>query len=203
MQRQISEGAMRVYLFHLSKYEIDQVISALLRCQVELKHFPTIAEICERLSDGRPGAEEAWGMIPKDEYSSVVWSEEMRQAFGKCYSLLQDGEKIAARMTFKESYEELVSKNRALGVPVRWLPTRGTDRSGVATALLEAVEQQRIPIQAAIEWMPEIEQYAPSSPLLKAPEARLALGYPPDLKAVQGNVDRVKELAASIPKKIE
>jgi hypothetical protein len=57
--------------------------------------------VIERLDDGRPGAEEAWAMVPKDEEESAVITGEMRFAMGVALRLLADGDAIASGDTSK------------------------------------------------------------------------------------------------------
>jgi hypothetical protein len=141
--RELSEDAARVYAADLAAYPEALVLQALSRCRKEVPRFPTIADIVARIDDGRPGADEAWAMIPKDERASVVWSAEMRDAFGVARALI-DSDEIAARMAFRETYTRLVSDARARGVPAQWEPSLGHDRLGHAAALKEAVHKGRI-----------------------------------------------------------
>jgi hypothetical protein len=94
--------------------------------------------------DGRPGANEAWAMIPQDEAGSVVWTDEMAAAFGIAADLLAAGQTIAARSAFIESYERLVAEARAARRPVRWTPSLGTDASRRTAALEVALQRGRI-----------------------------------------------------------
>ena len=95
---QLSQSAARVMAQDLARYPEAQVLEALTRCRRELKGRMTIADVLTRIDDGRPDPEEAWAMLPKDEGSSVVWTEEMAQAFGIAYPLMRSGEMIPARM---------------------------------------------------------------------------------------------------------
>jgi hypothetical protein len=139
-----SEGAVRVFIAQLEAYPLDQVMGALARCQRELKGRLTVASVIERLDDGRPGAEEAWAMIPRDEQGSVVWTEEMAAAFGICADLLYRRDVVAARMAFKEAYEQAVARNRDAAIPVKWTPSLGRDPSLRAAALELAVAKHRM-----------------------------------------------------------
>ena len=67
-----------------------------------------------RIDDGRPGAEEAWALIPKIEDPSGILTEEMQAAMRVAYGLLFDVP-IAARMAFKEAYQREFQKARASG----------------------------------------------------------------------------------------
>ncbi len=113
--------------------------------------MPKIADIRKALAaaavhDGRPGVEEAWAMVPRDELWTVVWTEEMASAWGVAQPLLQEGDKVAARMAFKEAYTRAVDQARAAGTPVRWTASLGFDPDERAGALTRAVELGRLPL---------------------------------------------------------
>jgi hypothetical protein len=118
---------------------------ALSRCRKELKPGQFCVEaIISRLDDGRPGPEEAWAMLPHDEYKTVVWTEEMSGAWGVAYPLLNEGETVAARMAFKESYNRLVTEAREKRVPAKWTASLGHDKAGREVVLLEAMQKGRL-----------------------------------------------------------
>src|SRR6185436_1156205 len=99
----LSEAAIRVMVDTLSQYPEPQVLGALKKCCKELRGKLTLADILTRLDDGRPGVEEAWAMLSRvlgNEQASLVWTEEMREAYGVVAPLADDP--IAARMAFKE-----------------------------------------------------------------------------------------------------
>lgn len=112
-----------------------------------------IANRCKAM-DGRPGAEEAWAMIPFRGDTSAVWTDEMAAAWGVVAPLLQEGDRVAARMAFKEAYVRMVQTARDNGVPVRWTLTQGSDRAGRQAALIEAVRNRRMSVNAAVQLLP-------------------------------------------------
>jgi hypothetical protein len=141
----MSEGAARVMADDLARYPETLVLEALTRCRRELKGRLTIADVLTRIDDGRPDAEEAWAMLPKDESSSVVWTAEMAEAFGVAYPLLRSGETIPARMAFLEKYRTAVRKARDQGHAVKWTPSLGHDVGSRESVLLEAARLGRLP----------------------------------------------------------
>ena len=154
--KSMSEFSAEMLLTDLGDYPETVILAALSRCRKELRTFPTLAEIIARIDDGRPGPEEAWAMIPKDEYSSVVWNEEMQGAFN-VVRLMIDDDPMAARMAFKETYSRLVTEARAIRKPVNWSPSLGFEKQGRVAALLDAVAKNRISIEFAKEQVPELE----------------------------------------------
>lgn len=117
-------------------------VQAVKRC----KFFPRPAELIAlgQGDDGRPDIEAAWAMCPSTEERSVVWTEEIAEAFGLCRPLLTDGDHIAARMVFKEQYQKLLTRARIDHKPVRWIPSLGWDKSDRVRALSEAIQKHRI-----------------------------------------------------------
>lgn len=154
--RTFSEAAARVFVDDLARFPESAVIGALARCRREVKGILTVQDVVSRLDDGRPGVEEAWAMMPFDESQSVVWSDEMAQAFGVARGLLDDGDRVAARMAFKESYLRLVASARDAGRPVNWTPSLGFDKNARDAVLTEAVEHGRLAYEHAQELSPTL-----------------------------------------------
>lgn len=122
--------------------------------------------------DSRPGPEEAWAMIPSDESQTVVWTAEMSEAYGSCSPLLVQGDRIGARMAFKEVYERLVSQARTQGRPAVWQASLGHDIESRKRVLRAAVDAGRLTHQAAEQAYPALD--APKLTALPAPEGSKA-----------------------------
>ena len=152
--RTFSESAARVFVQDLAGFQEPAVIKALARCRREVKGVLTIQDVVTRIDDGRPGVEEAWAQMPLDELQSVVWTDEMREAFGIARGLLSNGEKVAARMAFKEAYIRLVGEARDEGQPVKWSPSLGFDKSGQHAVLADAVAKGRLSYEHAQDLCP-------------------------------------------------
>lgn len=160
-----SEPAVRVFAADLAAFERGAVLAALERCRRELRGRLTVADVITRISDsdGRPGVEEAWAMLPKHEADSEVITQEMAVAFGAARPLLDAGDVIAARMAFKEVYERQVQQARVNREPVRWFPSLGHDVEARGPVLRRAVELGRLTRQRAVELLPSID-LAPPDP---------------------------------------
>lgn len=156
--RSLTRVGAQIMLEELKAFPESDVKKSISKCVRELRTFPTVADIVARIADGRPGPEEAWAMLPKDEYGSVVWTSEMAYAFGVCRHLLES-DNVAARMAFLEKYRALVAQNRSSGVKPEWSPSFGLDKSMRAAALRDAVEMGRITQDQALTTMPELENY--------------------------------------------
>lgn len=166
-QTALSIDAARVMASDLSQYDEPQVMKALEKCRKGLKSKLTVEAVISRIDDGRPGPEEAWAMIPKSEFSSVVWTAEMAEAFGICYKLIEEGDTVQARMAFIEAYKDRVSRARDEGVKVRWTPSLGHDPQSREHVLMEAVEKGRLTAKHVAQLLPYREGSAASNRLLE------------------------------------
>lgn len=163
--RTFSEAAARVFVQDLSRYPEGQVIAALGRCRREVKGTLTVSDVVSRLEDGRPGIEEAWGMVPLTEAQTVVWTDEMAAAFGAALPLIERGDRVGARMAFKEAYTKAVMAARDQGKPVNWTASIGTDISGRFHALQAAVNEGKLPLEWAQQHVPQLT--APRNPQIE------------------------------------
>jgi len=154
--RVFSESAAAVFFGDVAAYTEKQVMGALVRCRREVRGVLTLQDVISRLDDGRPGVEEAWSMLPHDEAKSAVWTVEMSQAFGVAVRLIDEGDVVAARMAFKETYQRMVQQARDQGRAVSWSVTLGHDIRGREGALIEAVDKGRLTYEQAKEFIPEL-----------------------------------------------
>lgn len=114
-----------------------------------------ILKILDRIKpDGRPTADEAWAMIPRDEATSAVITDDMAEALGVAAPLLDEGDQVAARMAFKDVYNRVIDERRRAGVPVRWFASLGHDPNGRESVLTQAVIHARITSAYAISLLP-------------------------------------------------
>lgn len=156
---QLSEGAARVFAGDLSRYPPDQVLGALTRCRREVKGRLTVADVIGRLDDGRPTPDEAWAMIPHDEATTAVLTEEMAQAWG----ISREAEdRVSARMAFLSAYRRLAQEARDAGVAVKWFPSLGTDPTAREAAISEAVRLGRLSNTHAQKLLPPPQNAHPS-----------------------------------------
>jgi hypothetical protein len=160
----VTEQRQEIYCSGLADLDQNQLRIAFRRARYELKWFPKLAELRElagalrdQTCEGRPGPEEAWARMPKGERmedDSVVWCEEERAAYHACRSLLANGDLIGARMAFKERYEKELAEARAQRRPVRWIMCQGFDINHRLTTLAIAVQQQRMTLEGALNFVP-------------------------------------------------
>lgn len=145
---ELSEAALRVMANDLSAYPEPAVIRALDRCRKELKTRLTLAAVLERIEeqDGRPGADEAWAIAlgATDEADTVVWTDEMAEAFAVARPVLDARDKVGARVAFRDAYERLVRDAREAGKGCKWVASIGHDTALREAALTQAVQRGRI-----------------------------------------------------------
>lgn len=168
--RTFTEAAARVFCDDLAAYPEEAVLSALSRCRREVKGQLTTQDVISRLDDGRPGVEEAWAMIPSGEDDTIVWTAEMAEAHAACAPLLAEGDRIAARMTFKEVYAKAVTRAVSAGDPVQWSASLGWDLEKRKRALTAAVEAGKLPALVAREECPALPLTKTDKLALPAPE---------------------------------
>ena len=152
----LSEVAVEAMVEHLSGYPVEVVLSALRRCQVELRGPMTLGAVMDRLDDGHLGPEAAWALVAHlTESSSVVWTDEIAQSFGGVRLMLDD--RVAARMAFLEDYRRRLSEARAERRRPTWWASFGHDQAGRVAALEEAVALKRLSAPRARGCLPPHE----------------------------------------------
>ena len=155
----VSDTAMSIWWSALSAFSLAQVragLSAHIKNPERGRFSPKPADVIGEIgfSDDRPGPEEAWAALPKNEYGSVQWTEEMRHASAISQPLIDEGDLIAARMAFLESYRALVKAARNAGTPTERSFSFGTDKSGREQAILDAVAKGRLSAEHAQALLP-------------------------------------------------
>jgi hypothetical protein len=151
----LSQPAKLFVVEQLAARPARQVLKALSVCAQECRFKLTLADIVQRIDDGRPGAEEAWGAFPKSEEAAGVVSDEMSVAWGAAAPLFGSDE-VAARMAFREVYEREVRAARAAGIAPVWRVSPGFNRKATESVALEAVKLGRLrPVDVEPYVLPE------------------------------------------------
>ena len=132
--------------------------------------WPSVDEIRARLGEGsgHPGVEQAWGIVGpslRDEGRTVVWTDDMREAFGVARPLASD--MVAARMAFKETYGQLLKEAVTRGTLPHWQVSLGLDKSGREGPLVEAVQKGRLLPAHALKLIPQDSEAAAQILLLR------------------------------------
>ena len=149
----------------LAAVPFQAVEAAFNRHLTDPKHgsyLPKPADIFRQLNqanadDGRPGADEAWGMLLRvigDERETAVLTDEMRIGWTACQPILDLGDEVGARLAFRETYHREVENARKMAVAPRWTPTLSTDPTLRQSRLREAVEARRIGVDTVRALLP-------------------------------------------------
>lgn len=154
--RTFSDAAARQFASDLAAYPEDKVLAALHRCRMEVKSFLTPAHVFERITDGRPGADEAWAIALRgqDEAETIVTTPEILEAMSAARPVMLTGDEVGARMAFKDAYNRLVAEARIAGRAPEWTPTLGWDGAKRKEALKAAVTAGLLPAPKAVAMLP-------------------------------------------------
>jgi hypothetical protein len=148
MQADVSPVSLAVMADDLQAYDQKLVMQAISRFRKESSRFSLngiIAQIEKLNPNRRIGADEAWAIYPHDEASSAVITNEIAEAMAVAQPLLNEGDKVGARMAFKTAYERITDNNKANGIEPKWFPSLGSDSTGREFAITEAVRLGRLP----------------------------------------------------------
>lgn len=188
-----NEANTALWFRSLQAHELAVVRAAFdahVKDPVRGRFVPTPADVLAQIevlvNDGRPGVEEAWAMVPQHESDTAVWTTEMAEAYGVASPLIAAGDKVGARMAFKEVYTRAVTLAKAAGRPAEWTLSLGSDLQHRRRTLRAAVEAGRITAAAAEEACPRIGSL--SKLLLSAPE-HLRAGITAGKEKLDANVE--------------
>jgi hypothetical protein len=148
-----TQATLRLWWNALVNYPVDIIIKCLDYHVKHSKFLPKPADIIEIITtrDGRPSVEEAWSLcqIAVDENETIVWSEEMASAWGIALPIVDSGDKVGARMAFKEYYVRLVQIARDNGLQVKWSVSLGHDAERRNEAIKQAADKNLISFDTA------------------------------------------------------
>ena len=108
--------------------------------------IPAFRSWCEPESEEWLGAHEAWAISEKSigfngEELTVIWTEQMAQAFSRCDDLVKTGDKYQraeAKKIFCDAYDRLVTQAKDKGLKPIYTTSLGTDRDQQITAIQQA-----------------------------------------------------------------
>lgn len=110
---------------------------------------PTIPEFrawCEPKTDDWLGSHEAWAIAEKSigfdgQELTVIWTEQMAQAFSRCEDLIKTGDKYQraeAKKIFCDAYDRLVTQAKDQGLKPIYVTALGTDKDQAIAAIKQA-----------------------------------------------------------------
>ena len=132
----------------LAAYDFSDVGNAFAQHLKMSKFAPRPADIIQLIDkmhpDGRVDADEAWALIPKDEATSAILSDEMMQAWGRARELYEGGDRVGARMAFRDTYNRLTEQSKLEGKKPAWTLSLGWDVKGRDAVIEEGVRLGRL-----------------------------------------------------------
>ena len=143
--------------------------------------FPEFAGWCEPKTDDWLGSHEAWAIAEKSigfdgQELTVIWTEQMAQAFSRCEELIKTGDKYQraeAKKIFCDAYDRLVTQAKDQGLKPIYVTSLGTDKDQAIAAIKQA----------------EVDGF------LKAPEAALQLEHKQTSAEIQSDSLKYKTIA--------
>lgn len=150
----LTEGQVAMFFRALASFPIETVAAGLdshVKDGQRGRFPPTPSDVIAQIDgrnadDGRPGADEAWAIAvrARDESATLVWTEEIAQAWGVARSVMDLGDEVGARVAFRGAYERLLVEARRAGVAPRWTASLGTDATQRDVTVREAVAVGRL-----------------------------------------------------------
>lgn len=188
-------AVLTVYWANLESYPLDAVLRAISKHVAASEFAPTPAAILKQLpkeSDGRPEADEAWAIAlrSRDERDTVVWTEEIAEAWSVAQSVI-DGDEIGARMAFKAAYLRITEQSRGVNRPVQWVVSQGFDPERREAVVTQAVREGRLQLAHARAVVPMLAGPAEVTTTVNV-EANLAR-----LKALVSGIGSARARAAA------
>lgn len=180
--KEITKETLVIWWAALKPHSIEMVREALSRHVQDKdrgrfapKPADVIAMIDRMQPDGRPTADEAWALYPRNEADSAVLNDEICAAYQTVTYLVDEGDTIAARMAFKDAYNRIVEQARNAGTKPKWFASLGHSVDGRKKALDEAVRMNRITHDYAQSLLPApkggfVENLLGDMPLLTSNE---------------------------------
>ena len=108
--------------------------------------FPEFAGWCEPKTDDWLGSHEAWAIAEKSigfdgQELTVIWTEQMAQAFSRCEELIKTGDKYQraeAKKIFCDAYDRLVTQAKDQGLKPIYVTSLGVDKDQQIAAINQA-----------------------------------------------------------------
>lgn len=123
------------------------------------RYSPKPADIIDFINqhDGRLSADEAWAQVIKasDENVSMMWTDEMREAWFHCKPVFDSGDEIGARMAFRQHYSRLLDAARLQGRPVKYEISLGFDLDSRKQVVERAVAIGVIGMDERVKLLPD------------------------------------------------
>lgn len=175
--QQIRPAALALLASDLSHIAKPLLRMALARIRAEHKGQILTGTVLQYVDHamGRLLPAEAYALTlsSSDDSATIVWTNEIADAWAVAAPLLRAGDKFGARQAFIEAYGRITGEARALRRHPMVQVSLGHDQEGRTRALQEAITAGRLP--GGLEALPEDVRHQLQLP---APRAALALPAP-------------------------
>lgn len=199
---EVSDAMQAMILEELVAYPKHVALKALHKCLKELRPGQFyMGAVIDRIDMGHPSIELAWAMASKacDEREPVLWTDMMAHAWGQVSSLVADGDKIAARMAFKECYGAALEEAQLSRRMAVWEISPGHDRNRTNEVLAMAVAQGHLSFeQAEVLALPTPSLDEAAIERREEQEKAKLLTHSPTVKDAQGKPSTVAEIVAGL-----
>ena len=187
LDKAISPVAVEMMAGDPEHYPRAVLAAALSRVRTKHTGKLTTKAVIDRIDAvmGRPDANEAWATALQalDERNTVVWMQEMAQAWEVARPLVKGGDEIGGRMTFRDAYERLVRTAREeRRVPVPFV-SLGQESDLRAVGIEKAVKLGYLSPGEAALYLPAPKTSVIDPLLLLAGQAEIPAGMPPEVCA--------------------
>lgn len=175
---------------NLQAYPLRIVAAAFAAyCDENGEFAPVPAGIAKRckLMDGRPSDGEAWAiaLTSRDEADTVIWTQEIAEAFAICSPVFPD--EVGARMAFKDAYARLIAAARADRRPAQWSASLGWDLRKREASIAKAAVAGLLPAPTVAALLP-----APAGEITHDSNARAQLAKIREMLATM-NAEKQRE----------
>ena len=154
-RHEIKPEVYDIYWSIFSEYELVEFKQACSKCMLENKFFPVPADIIQHIPSAQKnnhvGAEEAWAIAEEamDEYSTVFITNEILEAKVISQDLYDSGDKVGARMAFKDAYNRIIKTAQS----PKWKMSEGYDKARKQDAIRNALALGRLSEEKAQKYL--------------------------------------------------
>ena len=130
--KEVKEAQAKIFFNALTEYSFEAVEKSFNTHIRTSKFFPTPADIIQNIPKpklaGHIGADEAWqtALLSMDEATSVIVNEQILEARGIAMDIYHSGDKVGARMAFRDAYNRITLENPK----PKWFVSLGHDKDG-------------------------------------------------------------------------
>lgn len=159
---EIKPAAASLMVRDLRDYNRPEIEQALSRCRSEINGRLTLASILERMPSANAylTANEAWSVVleSQDEQATILWTDEIAHAAGVARPILDNGDKVGARMAFIAAYDREVAAAKSDGRAPRWWPSLGESKEQRRQAIQDGIAKGLLPAPSVEHLLPAPEK---------------------------------------------